>query len=176
MLVVSDDGTHVDTGGLADALRTFVSPVPRLSETGASWLVGAGVAVRQARWIVVVAALACLFAAVMGSATLLAEVVRMRRRHRVFAVYAGGLPRHLALGAGLVGPPCFWAGSSAEPPGSLRATPQSTWATPLTRLRARSSSRSWRWFSSSPGHRASPQPSQRHAQRPGGSQRAERLP
>lgn len=111
VLVVTDDGTRVDTAGLADVLRTLVSPVPRLSEPGSSWLVGAGVAVRQSRWIVVVGALACLFAVVMGSATLLTEVVRMRRRHRVFAIYAGGFARHLGLGAGLVGLPLVLGGA-----------------------------------------------------------------
>lgn len=110
VLVVTDDGTRVDTGGLADVLRTLVSPVPHISDPGASWLVGASVAVSQARWIIVVAALACLFAVVMGSATLLAEVARMRRRHRLFAVYAGAFPRHLALGAGLVGLPLMLGG------------------------------------------------------------------
>lgn len=110
VLVVTDDGTRVDTGGLADVLRTFVSPVPPISDPGALWLVGAGVAASQARWIVVVAVLACFFAVVMGSATLLTEAARMRRRHRLFAVYAGAFRRHLALGAGLVGLPLMLGG------------------------------------------------------------------
>ena len=105
VLVISEDDRAVDTVALAQAMRPLVSPPPLITEPEASWVVGATVAIGQAGWIVVLGAVAGLFAVVMGSASLVAELARMRRRHRVFAIYAGGLNRHLGLGVGLVGLP-----------------------------------------------------------------------
>ena len=105
VLVVSEDESAVDTTALAGAMRPLVSPPPLITEPEQTWVVGATVAIRQARWIVVLGGVAGLFAVTMGCASLVAELARTRRRHRVFAVYAGGLHRHLGLGLGLVGVP-----------------------------------------------------------------------
>ena len=105
VLVVREDDRAVDTVALSRAMRPLVSPTPLMTEPEASWVMGATVAIRQSGWIVVLGAVAGLFAVTMGCASLAAELARMRRRHRVFAVYAGGLHRHLGLGVGLVGVP-----------------------------------------------------------------------
>jgi|GEM_PF-3438093 len=107
VLVISDDGRAIDPVALTDAMRPLVSPQPMISEPDAIWVGGALVAARQARWILVVAAIASIFAATMGGASVVVELVRMRRRHRIFAVYAGPFARHLRLGLGLVGLPLF---------------------------------------------------------------------
>lgn len=119
VLVVSDNEHRVDANRLADEMRDLVSPVPGISEPGAVWIVGAQVGLRQTRWITASAALAIVFALLMGAATLFAEVVRMRRRHVIFVAYAGAFSRHFRLGAGLVGIPLGLGGALGATTGLL---------------------------------------------------------
>ncbi|WP_149203316.1 hypothetical protein [Actinotalea subterranea] len=105
VLLISGDGAPIDPVAVSSSARAVVSPVPALEQPGQTWVVGSAVGARQALWIVAAGALACLLAAAMGVASLGNEMVRMRGRHRIFAIYAGSFPRFLGLGGGLVGLP-----------------------------------------------------------------------